>query len=92
MDAAHDALPEQSARDMPEFELALLRRGVDRRSAILERCSRCHRTPLLGERVYAAEAGPILCELCRSPESDRPLRASVVHGPAFGTSMRILAA
>jgi hypothetical protein len=92
MEVGHHAVLEQAERQMRELELALLRRGVDERSEVLERCARCHRTPLLGERVYVGDSGPILCELCRSSERDRPLRPTVVHGPAFGKSIRILTA
>ncbi len=85
-------------RDMPELELALLRRGVDRLSAGCERCGRCHRTPLIGERVYVYgdhadhaddDGGEILCELCRALARGAPLHSRIVHGPEFGHTMRI---
>ncbi len=80
---------ERSVREMPDLELALLRRGVDRLSAGCERCTHCQRTPLIGERVYVYGAGAILCELCRSLESEMPQTSRVVHGPEFGHTMRI---
>jgi len=81
----------QSAeRNMPELELALLRRGVDQRAAGREGCAACHRTPLTGERVYVYERGQILCELCRSRQRQAPVESRVVHTSAFGHSIRIV--
>ena len=57
-------------RDMPDLELALLRRGVDDLAADCERCQRCRRTPLIGERVYVYDSGAIACELCRALERE----------------------
>lgn len=76
-------------RAIPEFELALLRRGVDELSAEQERCGRCGRTPLVGERVYSYDGRPVLCELCRALAPDPPLASHLVHGPEFGHTMRI---
>ena len=78
-----------SAHDMLELELALLRRGLDERVAGSERCTCCHRTPLVGERVYVYASGTIACELCRDRQRDAPERARRVHGPEFGHTMRI---
>jgi hypothetical protein len=78
-----------SLRDMLELELALLRRGLDERLAGSERCSCCHRTPLVGERVYVYGSGLIACELCRDRQREAPLQSRVVHGPEFGHTMRI---
>lgn len=76
-------------RDMPELELALMRRGVEQLAAGCERCGRCHRSPLIGERVYVYEKGPMLCELCRALGRETPLASRIVHGPEFGHTMRI---
>ena len=76
-------------RDTPELELVLLRRGVDQRVAGSERCERCGRTPLIGERVYVYEGGAILCELCRVLEPAAPVGSRRMHGQAFGHTMRI---
>ena len=78
--------------DLPDFsdlELALLRTGVDERTAEDERCRHCRRTPLIGEHVYFDEQGTMLCELCRLLDGEEPLRARLVHGPAFGHTIRI---
>ncbi len=74
---------------MPDLELALLRRSLDDMAAGSERCRHCHRTPLIGERVYTYETGEILCELCRAAERDAPATSRIVHGPEFGHTMRI---
>jgi hypothetical protein len=72
-----------------ELELALLRRGVDALAAGCERCSHCHRTPLIGERVYVYASDTVRCELCRALDGERPLASRIVHGPEFGHTMRI---
>ena len=76
-------------RDMLDLELALLRRGLDERLAGSERCTCCHRTPLVGERVYVYGSGTIACELCRDRQREDPLESRTVHGPEFGHTMRI---
>jgi hypothetical protein len=78
-----------SVRVIPDLELALLRRGVHERVADLQRCDRCHRTPLIGEHVYFYERGTMLCELCRAVDRHTPVDSGIVHGPAFGHTMRI---
>jgi hypothetical protein len=80
---------DSSLREMPDLELALLRRGVDEMAAGTERCRHCHRTPLIGERVYMYDQGAMLCELCRALERKPPTSSRVVHGPEFGHTMRI---
>jgi hypothetical protein len=75
---------------MAELELALMRRGVHQLTAACERCERCRRTPLVGERTYTYESGRILCELCRAMQPELPLASSIVHGPEFGHTMRII--
>jgi hypothetical protein len=78
-----------SLRDMLDLELALLRRGLDERLAGSERCTCCHRTPLVGERVYVYGSGTIACELCRERQRETPSETRIVHGPEFGHTMRI---
>jgi hypothetical protein len=84
-----DALQDPS-RHMGQLELALLRRGVDQRVAGRELCSHCRRSPLIGERVYVFGHGSILCELCRSLGGEAPLNSRLVHGPAFGHTLRVV--
>jgi hypothetical protein len=64
----------------PELERALLRRGVDDRSDGFERCDRCHRTPLTGERIYQYQDGKLACELCRHELHGEPAASWIVHG------------
>jgi hypothetical protein len=75
--------------DTPDLELALLRRGMVERADGPERCDRCRRTPLIGERVYLYDGDRMLCELCRALHRTAPARSLLVHGPAFGHSIRI---
>jgi hypothetical protein len=77
-------------RELCELELALLRRGVDERAAGRECCSRCERSPLIGEQVYVYEHDRILCELCRERECRSPITSRLVHTPAFGRTLRIV--
>ena len=70
----------------PELERQLLRRGIRTMTACRGRCTRCARSPLVGERllIFASDGreGPV-CELCvRSlPEGalGQPVRAERVH-------------
>ena len=80
---------ETALREMPALERALMRRGVDELAAESERCGRCRRTPLIGERVYIYESGSVLCELCRAIAPAAPSHSRVIHGPEFGHSMKI---
>lgn len=75
---------------MPELELALLRSGMEERAAERERCSRCSRTPLVGESIYFYRDASLVCELCRMLERETPLRCQLVHGPAFGHTLRVI--
>jgi hypothetical protein len=72
----------------PALELALMRQGLDDLAASSEHCGRCHRTPLLGERIHEFEKW-VLCDLCAALEENPPLSSRVIHGPAFGHSIRI---
>jgi hypothetical protein len=73
----------------PELQVALVRRAVNRRDAVRERCRGCRRTPLVGERVYVDQAGSVYCELCRALDPELGLRSHLVHGPEFGHTMRL---
>lgn len=77
-------------REMAELELALLRRGMDERTAGRQRCSGCDRSPLIGERVYLYGTDRVLCELCRERERNPPTATRLVHTPAFGHTLRII--
>ena len=86
----HMSALQEIERELAELERALLRRGVDERSAGRECCSRCERSPLIGEHVYVYEADRILCELCRDRERRSPVSSRLVHTPAFGHTLRIV--
>ena len=75
--------------EMEALEFALMRRGVDELAADCDRCARCDRIPLIGERVYTYGSGATLCELCRSECSEVPQHSRLVHGPEFGHTIRI---
>jgi hypothetical protein len=74
--------------DIPDFELALLRRSLGGFQA--ERCDGCHRAMLIGERVYEYESGAVRCELCRDRAHADAVETHTVHGPAFGHSIRVI--
>jgi hypothetical protein len=76
--------------NLETVETALLRRSLRALSRARQGCSRCRRTPLIGERVYIYESGSRTCQLCRALERSEPISSEVVHGPAFGQSIRIL--
>jgi hypothetical protein len=73
----------------PELQVALVRRAVNHRDAVRERCRTCRRTPLVGERVYFDQGGTVYCELCRALDPEPALRSRVMHGPEFGHTMRL---
>ena len=75
--------------DTADLERALLRRGVGQRIAHLERCARCQRTPLVGERIYLYEHDVVRCELCRAAERHVPIGSQLIHGFELGHSIRI---
>jgi hypothetical protein len=75
--------------DLQELELALIRRSVGALGAGCERCARCRRTPLVGERVYEYESEQMLCELCRAMHGEPPASSRIVHGAEFGHAVRI---
>jgi hypothetical protein len=74
--------------DSLDFELALLRRSLGGFQA--ERCHGCQRAMLIGERVYEYESGAVRCELCRERAHADAIESHMVHGPAFGHSIRII--
>ncbi len=78
-----------SVREMPDLEIALLRRSVGAIAAGCERCKRCRRTPLVGERVYTYPSGGMFCELCRALRRETPLDSRLVHGPEYGHAVRV---
>ena len=67
---------------MPEMASILLRESARSLDSDRKRCSGCHRTPLVGERLHEMDSGRLLCDLCVSalPEQDRrAVRSERVH-------------
>jgi len=67
---------------MPDLSALLLRKSVHSLRSNRERCGRCDRTPLAGERLHEMETGRTLCELCliALPEEKRKaIRVQRVH-------------
>lgn len=55
-----------------------------------ERCSRCARTPLVGERVHLFADGAELCELCSFDRPEAAIIVSRVHPPEARGTVRLL--
>ena len=77
-------------REIPELELALLRRSLPHLSEACERCGACLRSMLIGERVYEYASGAVRCELCRDRETAYPEQSHRVRGPEFGHTLRVI--
>lgn len=83
--------PTAPGRPLP-LHAALLRRSVGDLAGRASRCWHCHRTPLVGERVYLypVPAGErMLCELCRPLQRESPQRSELVHSVEEGATVRI---
>jgi hypothetical protein len=78
--------------DVEQLERFLLRRGVGSLTADRDRCSDCHRTPLVGERTYLYECQTgIVCELCRPLRHSAPLASETVRHSELGHTVRLAA-
>ncbi|MGI8846026.1 MAG: hypothetical protein ACR2HC_07620 [Thermoleophilaceae bacterium] len=67
---------------MPDLAGLLLRRSVGALDSGRARCSKCHRTPLIGERLHETDGGRRFCDLCVDlvPERDRDgVRSERIH-------------
>ena len=68
----------------PPTEISLLRRSMRALGSGRAACHHCHRSPLVGERVYvyvAAGGERLVCELCRPLRREPPARSEIVHSP-----------
>ena len=86
------SLRRSSAPARPALEQALLRRSVGEHEAHRDRCTHCHRTPLIGEvvHVYATVDGErLVCELCRPLRRAAPDRSELMHAPDRERSVRV---
>jgi hypothetical protein len=72
-----------------DFERLLLRKGVGALSADRDRCADCHRTPLVGERIYLYEGAKLVCELCRPLRLQEPAGVDVVRHSEYGHTVRL---
>ena len=72
----------------PGFELALLRKSVGALTDARARCVHCHRTPLVGERVYLYDER-IVCELCRPRRREAPHASEMVLSPEHARTVRV---
>jgi hypothetical protein len=77
-----------SASPTAPIERALLRRSVGLLTEERPRCAHCHRTPLVGERVYLY-AQAIVCELCRPRREGAPERSELVRSPEHRRAVRV---
>ena len=67
---------------MPDLSSLLLRKSMGSLVSNRERCAKCDRTPLAGERLHEMDNGRVLCELCllALPEHKRrAVRSERVH-------------
>ena len=62
------------------IEQALLRKSVGLLTDARPHCDHCHRTPLVGERVYLY-ASALVCELCRPRRRAAPQGSELVRSP-----------
>ena len=85
-------LPRRSRRPSGAIAAALVRRSVGALAAGLHACRHCHRTPLVGERVYlyaaARDQEEIVCELCRPLRRVQPERSLLVRSPEQAGAVR----
>jgi recombinational DNA repair protein (RecF pathway) len=67
---------------------ALLRKSVGLLTDERPRCAHCHRTPLVGERVYLY-GERIVCELCRPRRREAPQASELVRSPEHSRAVRV---
>ena len=76
-----------------DLERWLLRRGIGALVAGRSRCSDCHRTPLVGERIHVYESGQRgLRAVPAAPPRGRPCATERVRGSEAGHAVRLRAA
>jgi hypothetical protein len=73
-----------------DLERALLRDSVLRLEAGRDRCRDCHRSPLIGERMFVYASGRTVCELCGALRPEEPTEVHIVRGSQSGhTVLRV---
>jgi hypothetical protein len=76
----------------PQLEKALLKRSMGEHETRRHRCVHCHRTPLVGERIYVYDTAAgerLVCELCRPLRREPPVRSQLMHAPEHERSVRV---
>jgi hypothetical protein len=85
-------LARRPRRSSSAVAAALVRRSVGALSAGRHTCRHCHRTPLVGERVYlyarGAQDEEIVCELCRPLRVAAPDRTLLVRSAEQAGAVR----
>jgi hypothetical protein len=77
-------------RSIEDLERALLRNSVLRLEAGRDRCRDCHRSPLIGERMFVYTNGRAVCELCHATRPDEPAEVHLVRATQSGhTVLRV---
>jgi hypothetical protein len=76
------------ARPVPFLEAARLKRSVSALEATRDHCHHCHRTPLVGERVFIYGAA-MVCELCRPLRRSAPDASRLVFSPEHDRAVRV---
>ena len=83
-------MTEGEPASIAELERALLRNGVLRLEAGRDRCRDCHRSPLIGERMFVYASGRTVCELCSALRPEEPAEVHIVRGSQSGhTVLRV---
>ena len=68
----------------------ILRNSVLRLEAGRDRCRDCHRSPLVGERMFVYASGRAVCELCRALRPEEPAEVHLVRATQSGhTVLRV---
>ena len=67
----------------------ILRRSVATFSHGGCECSRCGRTPLVGEQLHLYAADELVCELCRPLRREQPVSSVDVRHSEYGHTVRV---
>ena len=82
------SLRRAAAPAVPQLEKALLQRSMGEHETRRHRCVHCHRTPLVGERVYLY-GERLVCELCRPRRREAPQGSELVRSPEHSRAVRV---
>ncbi len=73
----------------PLIESLLVRRSIVELEARRHTCEHCHRTPLVGERIYRYADDRLVCELCRPLRRETPARSELVMPAEHAGTIRL---